>query len=255
MISRESTGLEECIENLMANGLVLDDELKEQLLDPAIDIGDYFDWITNFVLDCFITIFSNNHQLLILDWIEREKLKVENVRNGQNQRWLDHCQTARGARQSSRQSGPVDGGRDPGLVFKGKNCTLSFFRKITSNVQSREVFLSQPILLELEAPLKICGDVHGQYYDLLRLFEYGNFPPESNYLFLGDYVDRGKQSLETICLLLAYKIKYVFLWDKTGPSNVLLDIQKTSSCWEAITSVPRSTEYMDFTMNANAATT
>ena len=75
-------------------------------------------------------------------------------------------------------------------------------------VKSREIFLSQPILLELEAPLRICGDTHGQYYDLLRMFEYGGFPPESNYLFLGDYVDRGKQSLETICLLLAYKIKY-----------------------------------------------
>ena len=72
----------------------------------------------------------------------------------------------------------------------------------------RPILLSQPMLLELEAPLKICGDVHGQYSDLLRLFEYGGFPPQANYLFLGDYVDRGKQSLEVICLLLCYKIEY-----------------------------------------------
>ena len=97
---------------------------------------------------------------------------------------------------------PVRGSRP------GKNVQLTENEIRGLCLKSREIFLSQPILLELEAPLKICGDIHGQYYDLLRLFEYGGFPPESNYLFLGDYVDRGKQSLETICLLLAYKIKY-----------------------------------------------
>ncbi|OBA14280.1 uncharacterized protein OGAPODRAFT_17150 [Ogataea polymorpha] len=73
---------------------------------------------------------------------------------------------------------------------------------------AREIFLSQPTLLELSAPVKIVGDVHGQYSDLIRIFTKCGFPPASNYLFLGDYVDRGKQSLETILLLLCYKIKY-----------------------------------------------
>jgi serine/threonine-protein phosphatase PP1 catalytic subunit len=73
---------------------------------------------------------------------------------------------------------------------------------------AREIFLSQPALLELSAPVKIVGDIHGQYTDLIRMFEMCGFPPNSNYLFLGDYVDRGKQSLETILLLLCYKLKF-----------------------------------------------
>lgn len=73
---------------------------------------------------------------------------------------------------------------------------------------AREIFLNQPSLLELSPPVKVVGDVHGQYGDLIRVFTKCGFPPSTNYLFLGDYVDRGKQSLETILLLLCYKIKY-----------------------------------------------
>eukprot|EP00933_Yihiella_yeosuensis_P053531 TRINITY_DN51785_c0_g1_i1.p1 TRINITY_DN51785_c0_g1~~TRINITY_DN51785_c0_g1_i1.p1 ORF type:complete len:305 (-),score=82.50 TRINITY_DN51785_c0_g1_i1:184-1098(-) len=89
-----------------------------------------------------------------------------------------------------------------------KNVNITEGQLKALNSTARDVFLGQSALLELEAPLKICGDIHGQYGDLLRLFEYGLHPPESNYLFLGDYVDRGKQSLEVIILLFAYKCKY-----------------------------------------------
>ena len=74
--------------------------------------------------------------------------------------------------------------------------------------QSLKIIKEQKMLVELEAPLHVCGDIHGQYYDLLRIFEHCGYPGEYNYLFLGDYVDRGKQSLETVCLLLCYKIKF-----------------------------------------------
>ena len=57
--------------------------------------------------------------------------------------------------------------------------------------------------------MNIVGDIHGQYYDLLRIFDYGGYPSlDQNYLFIGDYVDRGKQSIEVITLLLAFKVKF-----------------------------------------------
>lgn len=70
------------------------------------------------------------------------------------------------------------------------------------------------MLLRVDAPLKVFGDIHGQYQDLMRFFDLWGTPDESgdiescDYLFLGDYVDRGNHSLETICLLMALKIKY-----------------------------------------------
>ncbi|KAJ5676262.1 Serine/threonine-protein phosphatase PP-Z [Penicillium macrosclerotiorum] len=73
---------------------------------------------------------------------------------------------------------------------------------------ARNSLLSQSVLLELNAPIQIVGDLHGQFSDLIRLFDQCGYPPATNYLFLGDYVDRGKQSLETMLLLLCYKLKY-----------------------------------------------
>ncbi|CAD2215686.1 serine/threonine-protein phosphatase PP1 [Angomonas deanei] len=72
----------------------------------------------------------------------------------------------------------------------------------------RDIFMSQPMLLEIKAPVQVCGDTHGQYYDLLRIYEKCGFPPYANYLFLGDYVDRGKHSVETLMLQFCYKIVY-----------------------------------------------
>ncbi|KAL0236484.1 hypothetical protein GEMRC1_003066 [Eukaryota sp. GEM-RC1] len=71
-----------------------------------------------------------------------------------------------------------------------------------------ELLHEEPTVLELSSPITVCGDIHGQFFDLLKLFEEGGPVSDTCYLFLGDFVDRGFYSLETITLLLLYKAKY-----------------------------------------------
>nr|XP_057929123.1 serine/threonine-protein phosphatase 2A catalytic subunit beta isoform-like [Doryrhamphus excisus] len=71
-----------------------------------------------------------------------------------------------------------------------------------------EVLSKEPNIVSLKSPITICGDIHGQFYDLMELFKVGGMPPDTNDLFMGDFVDRGYHSVETFSLMLCLRIKY-----------------------------------------------
>lgn len=74
--------------------------------------------------------------------------------------------------------------------------------------KAKEILIEEANVQQVEAPVTICGDVHGQFDDLMELFKVGGNCPETNYLFMGDFVDRGFNSVETFLLLLALKVRY-----------------------------------------------
>jgi len=74
--------------------------------------------------------------------------------------------------------------------------------------KAREILVEESNVQRVDSPVTICGDIHGQFYDLKELFRVGGDVPETNYLFMGDFVDRGFYSVETFLLLLALKVRY-----------------------------------------------
>lgn len=97
-------------------------------------------------------------------------------------------------------------------ITEPAHLTFNEINIILDNVQV--FFQKEPTLLELHPPITVVGDVHGQLHDLFRIFDCCGYPPKTNYLFLGDYIDRGLRSIETISLLFCYKILF--------PQNIYL---------------------------------
>eukprot|EP00249_Psilotum_nudum_P015481 c25349_g1_i1 orf=105-716(+) len=75
-------------------------------------------------------------------------------------------------------------------------------------IKAMEILVEESNVQRVDAPVTICGDIHGQFYDMKELFKVGGDCPQTNYLFLGDFVDRGFYSVETFLLLLALKVRY-----------------------------------------------
>jgi len=74
--------------------------------------------------------------------------------------------------------------------------------------KAKELLMRESNVVHIAAPVTVVGDIHGQFFDLIEIFRIGGFPPDTNYLFLGDYVDRGLFSVETISLLLCLKLRW-----------------------------------------------
>ncbi|EFA78478.1 protein phosphatase 2A catalytic subunit [Heterostelium album PN500] len=74
--------------------------------------------------------------------------------------------------------------------------------------KARDILLEESNVQPVKCPVTVCGDIHGQFHDLMELFKIGGNCPDTNYLFMGDYVDRGFYSVETVTLLVALKVRY-----------------------------------------------
>lgn len=116
--------------------------------------------------------------------------------------------------ETLRQCKPLSEANVKGLCDKvgptGPMALLLLSSLLTSGHQAREILQDESNVQPVRCPVTVCGDVHGQFHDLMELFKIGGEVPSTNYLFMGDYVDRGYYSVETVSLLVALKVRSIY---------------------------------------------
>lgn len=92
------------------------------------------------------------------------------------------------------------------MLKRGEILSEKVLRRCCEKV--KEILIEESNVQPVNSPVTICGDIHGQFFDMLQLFKIGGEIPDTNYIFMGDFVDRGYNSVETFELLMCLKIKY-----------------------------------------------
>ena len=91
-------------------------------------------------------------------------------------------------------------------LYKGQLLPEATIRALCFKI--KEMLVKESNVIHIQTPVTVVGDMHGQFHDMLELFNIGGRIPDTNYLFLGDYVDRGLYSIETVMLLIVLKLRY-----------------------------------------------
>ena len=150
---------------------------------------------------------------------EEDKLVIKPIRFDDN--WNIKSNFVKSSKDKKLCDAFIESLLQPDVWLKDKNDDEENFKFSKDQIayltkQCMEIVAKQPNILKVSAPVKVFGDIHGQYIDLMNFFNKWGSPNEgpngdimtNDYLFLGDFVDRGNLSLETICLLMALKVKY-----------------------------------------------
>ena len=118
-----------------------------------------------------------------------------------------HCLAATGmvAKVLSQQEATV---RDAQVSQLSECKVLSEDEVVELASKCKELLQLESNVTHVHAPVVVVGDTHGQFHDLMEIFKINGPAPDTNYLFLGDYVDRGYYSVETVCMVIALKVRY-----------------------------------------------